>query len=414
MLKRRHPDNLLVALDIGTTKTCAAAVTITEKAIEIAGFTACSTKGIRKGQIVDINGVAHSIGKALEGLQEEISEPVSRAVVGLPASHIQIIESSGIAPIRRGEVTEADISRSIESALSIAVSASLERLHVIPLGFKVDGMGGIKNPLAMSGSRLEAKVAILNTDTQVVNNILKACQNVDLDVESFILQPLACAESVLTNEERERGVVLIDIGGGKTEISIFTDGAFRWATSLPIGGTHFTNDMAIGLKLPFNEAERIKKLVNLASGPPYELEAFGIDGQIEKVSAQDLEDILYPRAEELFDLIKRQVEGYHSDDPLLSAVISGGGSQLSGLNHIAESVLAISVRTGFPHIREDLYSSNVSLDMAYDELRQPGYSVLVGLLLYSVDKYLSQRGDSKGGVFRRLIKGLKGLFWGKV
>ncbi len=411
MLKRRHLNNLLVALDIGTTKTCAAAVTITDKVIDIAALSVYPTKGIRKGQIVDIDGVAQSISSAIEGLQEQVSGPVSSAVVGLPTGRIEVIESQGIVPIKRGVVTEAEVSRSIETALTTAIPASLERLHVIPLEFKVDAIGGIKNPLGMSGTRLESKVAILNADTRVVNNILKACQRANLDVECFILQSIACAESVLTNEERDRGVILIDIGGGKTEVSIFLDGAFRWVTFLPIGGAHFTNDMAIGLKLPFNEAERIKKAASLGGSLSYEYEAFGINGQLRTVTAQEIEEILCPRAEELFELIKKEIDRYPCDEPLLGVVLSGGGSQISGLNQIAETTLGLPVRTGYPHISEGLYNKTVSFDMTYDVLRQPGYAVLMGLLLYSVDKYLSHRGDS---VFGRLLRGLKGLFFGKV
>ncbi len=410
-LKSINPDRIVAALDVGSTKTCAAVAVLEEEGARIVDYSVVPAKGIKKGLIIDLQGVSHSIGASIAMLEERVSARLSNVVLGLSSVYAKIIETSGIYRIKRGEITAADISRTLEASLSFDIGHSLERLHVIPQEFIIDGTEGIKNPLGMVGASLQARVAVVAADSKIMHSLIKICQESGLYVDCVVLQSLACAEAVFMDEDKDRGVILIDIGGGKTEVSVFFEGTLAKTALIPVGGNHFTNDLIIGLRLPYSEAERIKKQETLNLGISTEIEAFGMDGQIKNIALSTVESIINPRMEELFSLIRTHTEGFAVNEPLLGAVVTGGGARVGGLTSVAESILELPIRLGIPHIKEGYSLHGLAEDSM--ELMQPEYAVLIGLLLYGIDKSIAEGKVNKYSTAGRFLRGIKRLFRGK-
>lgn len=355
--KRNNEGNIVVGLDVGTTKICAIMGDVNEDGVRVLAVSSHPSNGLRKGVVIDIEATANSIKKAVADIEEQTGTGVREVYVGIAGSHIKSFNSYGAIGIKGKEVTREDVERAIDSASAVYVPLDREILHVLPTDFILDGQDGIKDPVGMAGVRLEVNVYIVTGAVTSVQNLLKCCERAELDVIDIVLQPLASAEATLNPYERDMGVALVDIGGGTTDIALYKDDWLRHTAVLGIGGNHFTNDISVGLRVPFPEAERIKKKYGSVSSfvPSPELnntadvDVVAIDGQVRTIPAKYISEILQPRSEELLELIKREIQAFQSGGVSVSGVIlTGGSSLLSGFDRMAEAILAMPVRIGYP------------------------------------------------------------------
>ncbi|OLC00200.1 MAG: cell division protein FtsA [Nitrospirae bacterium 13_1_40CM_62_7] len=376
MAKRDH---IVVGLDIGTTKICAIVAEVTEEGtVNVVGVGSSPSRGLRKGVVVNIESTVESIKKAVEEAELMAAVQINSVYTGIAGSHISGENSRGVVALKKQEVTRVDVQRAVDTARSVAVLPSDRRiLHVLPREFMVDDQDGIREPLGMSGSRLEVDVHIITGAVTSAQNIIKSVNRAGLDVVDMVLQPLASSEAVLTPEERELGVAMVDLGGGTTDLAIFAEGSIRHTAVLPIGGQHLTTDLAIGLRTPQGEAERLKirkgvALAELAKDDEM-VEVPGVgDRPARTLSRKLLAEITEPRVEEMFDLVRREIirTGYEG---ILAAgvVITGGTSMLEGILEAAERVLDLPVRRGVPN----------GVGGLRDIVSNPMYATGVGLIL---------------------------------
>ena len=374
MAKRDH---IVVGLDIGTTKICAIVAEVTEEGtVNVVGVGSSPSRGLRKGVVVNIESTVESIKKAVEEAELMAAVQINSVYTGIAGSHISGENSRGVVALKKQEVTRVDVQRAVDTARSVAVLPSDRRiLHVLPREFMVDDQDGIREPLGMSGSRLEVDVHIITGAVTSAQNIIKSVNRAGLDVVDMVLQPLASSEAVLTPEERELGVAMVDLGGGTTDLAIFAEGSIRHTAVLPIGGQHLTTDLAIGLRTPQGEAERLKirkgvALAELAKDDEM-VEVPGVGDRPARTLCRKLvAEIIEPRVEEVFDLVRREImrTGYEG---ILAAgvVITGGTSMLEGMLEAAERVLDLPVRRGVPNgvgglreiVSNPMYATGVGL-----------------------------------------------------
>jgi cell division protein FtsA len=374
-------DQILVGLDIGTTKICAIVSEITDDGVlNIIGVGSSPSRGLRKGVVVDIESTVESIKKAVEEAELMAAVQINSVYTGIAGSHISAENCKGVVALKKAEVTREDIQRAIESARTLAVVPHERRiLHVLPREFMVDGQEGVREPLGLSGNRLEVNVHVITGAVTSAQNIIKCVNRAGLDVIDMVLQPLASSEAVLSQEERDLGVVMIDLGGGTTDLAIFLDGSIRHSAVLPIGGQNLTKDLAIGLLTSQTEAEKIKLQHGIArtglvqGHEMVEVPSVG-DRPARRCLRRDLAEILEPRVEEIFELVRREIAraGYEG---MVGAgvVITGGTSLLEGMPDAAEQVLNLPVRRGAPG----------GLGGLRDIVSNPIHATGVGLLLHA-------------------------------
>ncbi len=402
-------EDILVGLDVGTTKICTiVAEVIDDKRLEIIGIGSHPSVGLKKGMVVNIESTVNAIKRSVEEAELMAGIDIGRVYTGVAGGHIKGFNSRGVIAVKDQEVTQMDIDRVLDAARAQAIPLDREILHVLPQEFIVDSQDGIKAPLGMSGVRLEVLVHIITGAVTAAQNIEKSIQRAGLDMEEMILQPLASSEAILTPEEKELGVAVVDIGGGTTDIATFVDGGIRHTAVLPIGGGHFTNDIAIGLRTPREDAEKIKISHGCAS-----IDMVKEDEQIDvpsvggrpprKLSVQLLAEIIEPRAEELFSLVAREIENMKDEDKIASGmVITGGTSSLRGMADLAERVLGLPVRVGHPS----------GVGGLVDVVNAPGFATGVGLTLYAFRNRKNQevRRNGKGRMFSRMKNWAKVFF----
>lgn len=403
---RTNHENIIVGLDVGTTKICAIVGEVVKGDLEFRGISTSASRGLRKGVVVNVEAVVESIRNAVKAAESSAGAEINSVYVGISGGHIKGFNSYGAAGVRGKEVSYVDVERVIDSAKAVYVPLDREVLHVIPTGYTLDGQNGIRDPIGMIGTRLEAKVYILTGAITSVQNLLKCCEEAGIEVSDIVFEPLASAEAVLTDDERELGVAVVDIGGGTTDIILYRDGWLRHSSVLAVGGNHFTNDVAVGLGLSVSEAERVKKsLGNVAADITDDTNEISImqSGQERKIPRSRLSGIIQPRAEELLDLIKAELvacSGY--DIASTGVVLTGGGALLEGLGRMAETLLGLPVRIGFPrHIKG-----------CADIMNNPIYATGAGLVFYG---YGSEPGrtfssDAFTGVFGRMKDWVKEIF----
>lgn len=371
-------DNLVVGLDIGTTKICAIVGAITEDGIDIVGIGTSPSRGLRKGVVINIDSTVQSIRKAIEEAELMAGCEIKSVFAGIAGGHIKGINSQGVIAIKNREVAADDVKRVIEAAKAVAIPMDREVLHILPQEFIIDDQDGIREPLGMSGVRLEAKVHIVTGAAASAQNIVKSCNRAGLDVADIVLEQLASSEAVLSPEEKELGVALVDIGGGTTDVAIFVDGAIKHTSVLALGGNQITNDIAVGLRTPMAEAERIKQKYGccLASlvGKDETIEVPSVGGRKPRIlSRQLLAEILEPRVEEIFTLVNREIVKSGFEDVIASGiVITGGSTILEGMPELAEQVFNLPVRRGSPQ----------GIGGLVDVVNSPVYSTGVGLVVY--------------------------------
>jgi cell division protein FtsA len=373
-------DRYLVALDVGSTKTCAIIADIEDGTAKFLAMGGAESKGSRKGLIVNLDAAVSSIRRALEEAEGVAGVPVESAIVGIAGSHIRGVNSRGGISLgaRARDIEREDVRKAVDAARAISLPEDREVLHVLPQEFLVDQQDGIRDPIGMVGQKLEVNVHIVTASAAATQNVVSAVNRAGVMVTDTALEPLASAESSLTQDERELGCCLLDIGGGTTEMVVFGGGVARHASALPVGGDHFSNDLAVGLRTPIPEAEKIKREYGcawhelLGEDRPIEIASVG-DRPPRTVFARMLNEIIEPRAQELLSLVRDELKRAGLDMHIPAGfVLAGGGAKLAGLIELAENMFSLPVRLAAPR----------GLEGMPEQLSQPEYATAVGLLLY--------------------------------
>lgn len=374
--------NLLVGLDIGTTKICCVVGEASEKGIGIVGIGKSPSTGLRKGVVINIEQTVQSIKKALEEAELMAGCEIRSVYAGIAGSHIKGSSSHGVIAVKGGEITERDIERVLDAAKAVAIPLDREVIHILPQEYTVDNQAGIVDPLGMAGVRLETQVHIVTGAVTSAQNIVRACHRTGLDVSDIVLEALASSKAVLSAEEREIGVALVDIGGGTTDIAIFVNNAIRHSAVLALGGQNLTNDIAFGLRTPMAAAEDIKlkhgcALAELVqTDTMIEVPSVG-DREPRKLSKQVLAEICEPRMEEILSLVDQELERSGLKDSIAAGIVlTGGTARIPGCQELAEQVFRLPTRIGYPR----------NIGGLSDVVSDPKYATAVGLLCYASEK----------------------------
>jgi len=345
---------IVVGLDIGTTKVCAVVGDVGEDGMTILGVGTVPCRGLRKGIVSNIDWTVRSIKEAIESAQTMAGVEIRTVYAGVAGSHIRSQASDGVAAIAGGEVTRADVERVLEGARAIPVDADRQILHVLPREYIVDAQDGIRDPIGMSGVRLGTKVNLVTAATTCVQNVVRCAERCGLTVADVVLEAYASAEAVLSDDEKEIGAAVIDIGGGTTDILLYIDGGIAHTSVIPVGGNNITSDIAAGLRTPMAEADRLKRLSGCALGrivgDDEEIEVPGVGGHPpRRAPRRVLSDIIEPRAEEIFAVIRKRIEDTGLLEQLSAGVVlTGGAVLLEGMSDFAEEILGMPVRVGYP------------------------------------------------------------------
>ncbi len=392
-MTKRPERNLIVGLDIGTSKVVAIVGELREDdEIEIVGIGAHPSRGLKKGVVVNIESTVQSIQRAVEEAELMAGCEIHGVHAGIAGSHIRSLNSHGIVPIKDREVTVGDVDRVIDAARAVAIPADQRILHILPQEFIIDNQDGIKEPVGMSGVRLEARVHMVTGAVSAAQNIVKCVRRCGLEVDDLILEQLSSSYAVLTEDEKELGVCLVDIGGGTTDIAVFTEGAIRHTGVIPIAGDQVTNDIAVALRTPTQHAEQIKikyacALTQLAANDEtIEVPSIG-DRPPRRLSRQTLAEVVEPRYEELLTLIQAELRRSGFEDLIAAGVVlTGGSAKMEGLVDLAEEVFHMPVRLGVPQ-----HVNGLS-----EVIRNPIYATGVGLLLFARKARYSRMQDFTG------------------
>jgi len=400
---------LIVGLDIGTTKICAVVGEPTPNGVDIVGVGSCPSNGLRKGVVVNIEQTVQSIKKALEEAELMAGCDIRSVYAGIAGSHIKGFNSHGVIAVKGGEVAPRDVERVIDAAKAVAIPLDREVIHILPQEYIVDDQRGIHDPLGMAGVRLEVKVHIVTGAVTSAQNIIRSCHRSGLDVSDIVLEALASSKAVLTPEEREIGVALVDLGGGTSDMAIFSDDSIKHTSVLALGGTNLTNDIAYGLRTPMAAAEKIKERYGCAMAelvPPdevIEVPSVG-DREPRRLSRQVLAEICEPRVEEILVLIDQELSrcGFKGKIPA-GVVLTGGTSLIEGLQELGEQIFNLPCRIGYPREIRGLH----------DVVNSPVYATAVGLLLYGAEKEggdMSFRIRDEKPVFNRILGRMRKWF----
>lgn len=398
-------DKYLVGLDIGSTKTCVLLAEMENEQVKFLALGAAESKGLRKGLIVNLDSTVSSIRRAVEEAEGVANVPVESAVIGVAGSHVRGLNSRGGVPLgpRPRDIERDDLRRTIDAARNVALPEDREVLHVLPHEFIVDAQDGIRDPVGMVGQRLEANVHIVTSSISATQNLVTAANKAGILINDTVLEPLASAEACLTQDEKDLGCCLLDIGGGTTELIVYGGGVVRHTGAVAIGGDHFTNDLAVGLRTPIPEAEKIKRHHGCASA-----HLLREDGSIQiatvgdrpprMIFSRNLTDIIEPRAQELLTLISEDLRraGLISQIPA-GFILAGGGARLNGLVEMTEQAFELPVRVSEPR---------GILDMP-EQVAQPEYATVIGLVLYAAKA--RRAGPQRAG---GLVSKLKAMFAG--
>jgi cell division protein FtsA len=371
----------IVGIDVGTTKVCTVVAQVQDNGrINVLGVGLTPSKGLDKGVVVNIDDAVNAIATSVEKAERLSGYRIGTAFVGVAGRHISSLNSRGVVAVSRNdhEITRSDVARAVEAAQAVAIPIQREVIHVIPRAYVVDGHEGIRDPIGMAGFRLEVETHIVTGEVMAIQNLIKSVQKAGVEIDDLVLQPLASGEAVLTADDKDRGVVLVDIGGGTTDIAVFVDGGIWHTSVIAVGGNHFTNDIVLVLKTPHNTAEYLKlKYGSAIAGEPEDaasdlIEAEGFNpGERQQISRSLLNQVLQARAEEVIEHIYNEIRrsGY---DGLLPAgvVLTGGAVQLPRFDELMREMLGIPVRIGTPN----------DLSGLADTIDSPSYATGVGLL----------------------------------
>lgn len=395
-------DEIVVGIDVGTTKVCTLVGRVEdEKTVRILGVGIEPSEGIKKGVIVDLAAASRAITRSVEKAEHTSGLEITTALVSLAGAHVSSVNSRGAAGVPNGIIDAVDVARALEQAQAVAIPHDREIVHVVQRGFTVDGQEGVRAPVGMHGFKLEVETHIITAAAATVDNLRQCVGAGGVEIQQFVLNPLASAEVVLTEQERQMGVAVCDIGGGTTDLAIYVDGDVWHTMVLAVGGNHITQDVAHGLRLPMTQAEEVKKQQGYAvrseigSEEFFTIRPFGEDNPVQ-ISRQDLAHIIEARVAETFGLIMQEIKrsGY---DGLLPAgmVLTGGSSALQGIKYTASNVLGMPVRTAGPE----------NLVGLVDKLESPSFSTSVGLLRWAVSMQAHDLAVGRAGRSRRRAKG---------
>ena len=402
-------DELVIGLDIGTTKICVVVAERTENGVDIIGIGTHPSRGLRKGVVVDIDATVSSIKHAVEEAELMADCEISSVYAGIAGSHIRAFNSHGVVAVKDREVAPGDVKRVIDAAKAVSIPMDREVIHVIPQEFIIDDQDGIREPLGMSGVRLEAKIHIVTAAVTSAQNIVKCANKAGLNVIDIVLEPLASAEASLADDERELGVCLMDIGGGTTDVAVFAEGSIQHTAVLALGGAHISNDLAVGLRTPFDEAERIKKKFGVSASrflPTDDVISVPSVGgrRPREVSRKILCEIIEPRVDEILSLARQTLvkEGLEGRMPS-GVVLTGGCSALEGMLDLAEEIFEAPVRLGIP----------IHVGGLQDVVRGPMYATGVGLVLYGAaqDRQVTRFRIRDDSIFGRVKQRMRDWFY---
>jgi len=404
-------EELLIGLDIGTTKICVIVGAQTENGIDVVGIGTHPSRGLRKGVVVDIDATVDSIKHAVEEAELMADCEITSVYAGIAGGHIRGLNSHGVVAVKDREVRESDVKRVIDAAKAVAIPMDREVIHVIPQEYIIDDQDGIREPLGMSGVRLEAKIHIVTAAVTSAQNIVKCANKAGLNVIDIVLEPLASAEAALADDERDLGVCLVDIGGGTTDVAVFADGSIKHTSVLGLGGYHVSNDIAVGLRTPFEEAERIKKKFGVASarylGSDDVISVPSVGGRRPRqVSRKILCEIIEPRVDEILSLARQEMVKAGLEESIPSGVVlTGGCSALNGLAELAEEIFESPVRLGLP----------THVGGLQDVVRGPMYATGVGLALFGAGRGHSREGTRfrirDNSIFGRVKQRMRDWFY---
>ncbi len=393
-MSRKEEKELIVGLDIGTSKVVAIVCEINDEGgVEIVGLGSHPSRGLKKGVVVNIESTVQSIQRAVEEAELMAGCEIHSVYAGIAGSHIRSLNSHGIVAIRDNEINAGDVERVIDAARAVAIPADQKIIHVLPQEFIIDHQDGILEPIGMSGVRLEAKVHIVSGAVSAAQNIIKCVRRCGLEVDDIILEQIASSHAVLTEDEKSLGVCLVDIGGGTTDIAVFTDGAIRHTAVIPIAGDQVTNDIAVAMRTPTQSAEEVKieygcALTQLAS-PDETIEVASVgERRPRRLARQTLAEVIEPRYDELFSLIQAELRRSGFEDVIASGIVmTGGSAKMEGVIELAEEVFHMPVRLGAPENVKGLV----------EVIKNPIYATGVGLLVFGQIQRLN-----KGPYGRRL------------
>lgn len=410
-------------VDIGTTKISVVRGSLENGTIEVSFFRNYPCSGIKKGKVVDMESLTSSIRRSLQDVEDTLKVKVKKAFVCSSGSEIQGIYTDASIKIKKKEITEKDVELVIESATAVEMPSQRQVVHILPVEFIVDDVDGIKNPIGMKGLRLTCKVYIVTASANHIQSVVSCCKKAGIEVEDFILQSIASAEATLTKYDREIGTMVVDIGGGNTDIAVFYEGYLRHITVFGIGGNHITSDLAIGLKIPFQEAERIKTQFGVAlpdinfgqlkfQENNKEIEIVGVDKKPARVSLSVVKEIIYARCEEILEFIKKEITLIPQDISVSSIVFTGGCSLMPGFIPLAEGFLSIPARIGSPDIGLMAVSSEIGLNEDFSQQSEigsftPELSSAIGTLIYAVKSKQFQALDSGVNMIDKIKRWIK-------
>jgi cell division protein FtsA len=396
---------LICAVDIGTSKVATVVALFDkeeDKVPKIIGFSSSPSLGIKKGLVIDIEKATEAIEKSIDKAEKMAGYKIEKAFVSVGGPHISSLNSHGLVAITNPnqEINEGDVVRVIEAAQAVSLSSTRQIIEVVPCDFTVDGQGGIKNPVGMTGVRLEVDTHIITASQTNIKNIQRCLSDLGIEIEGFVFSGLSSAEAVLTDTEKELGVVLVDIGGGKTDLCLYSEGSLLHSSSLPIGGKHVTNDIAVGLRVSLDSAEKIKiylskKMNNLSMKKKIseiDLSELKLQEDVENISIKTLiDEIINPRLEEIFKLIYEEIEKSGLIKSIPSGlVLTGGGALTVGIMDVAKKVIGLPVRVGVPE----------KVGGLVDEILDPSYATTIGLILVGKNKIQKESFELKS--FRRI------------
>ena len=410
MSRVREDKNLIVGLDIGTSKIVAiAAEILPEGTLKVIGVGQHASRGLKKGVVVNIDSTMQAIQRAIEEVELMADCKINTVYSGIAGSHIKSLNSHGMVKIKESEVSQMDIDRVVETARAIALPADQQILHILTQEFIIDGQEDVREPLGMSGIRLEVRVHIVTGAIAAAQNIVKCIKRCGLEVSDLILQPLASSESVLTDDEKELGVCLVDIGGGTTDLAVFKNGAIRHTAVIPIAGDQITNDIAVALRTPTQSAEEIKVKHGCAlrqlADPREVVDVPAVDGrEPRQLSCQALTEVIEDRVEEIYEFVQQELRRSGMESMIASGiVITGGAAQMRGMVELGEEIFHTPVRLGVPRGVEGLS----------EVVGNPRYATGIGLLLTAKQQVEKQMvGSLQSGSFGRLLERMKSWFTG--
>ncbi len=410
MSKAKEQKDLIVGLDIGTSKIVAiVAEILPEGRLEIIGMGQAPSRGLKKGVVVNIESTVNAIQRALEEAELMADCKIREVYTGIAGSHIRSLNAHGMVAIKDNEVSQSDVDRVIETARAVIIPADQKTLHILTQEFIIDGQEDVREPLGMSGVKLEVKVHIVTGAISAAQNIIKCVRRCGLEVRDLILQPLASSMAVLSEDEKDLGVCLVDIGGGTTDIAVFTGGAIRHTSVIPIAGDQITNDVAMALRTPTADAEDLKvkygcALRQLADAKQM-IEVLGVgDRPARQLSRQTLAEVIEPRVEELYSLVQAELRRSGFEELLSSGiVITGGSSAMEGMAELGEEVFHMPVRLGMPQ-----YVGGLA-----EVVRNPRFATGVGLLLAGMDQHQRHRlATMQNGSLTQIFNRMKSWFQG--